>query len=74
MVALPLFAWYEAYFSRFALLPGPRSPEVRAMIDATLEDVDAADDHPRLPDVRHLLAYRFSSPSRIIRRRKNASS
>nr|WTB32641.1 hypothetical protein OG781_27025 [Streptomyces sp. NBC_00830] len=44
------------------------------MIDATLEDVDAADDHPRLPDVRHLLAYRFSSPSRIIRRRKNASS
>ncbi|WP_351235979.1 hypothetical protein [Streptomyces sp. NPDC002133] len=57
MAALPLFAWYEAYMSRSAVLPGPRSPEVRAMIDAALEDVDAAGDHPRLPDVRHLLAY-----------------
>ncbi|MFF0290185.1 hypothetical protein [Streptomyces sp. NPDC005262] len=57
MAALPLFAWYEAYFSRSDLLPGPRSPEVRVMIDATLEDVNAADDHPRLSDVRHLLAY-----------------
>ncbi|MFD4574843.1 hypothetical protein ACFWNK_22390 [Streptomyces sp. NPDC058417] len=54
---LPLIAWYENH----GVEAGPTgygSPQVRAMVEAALADVAAAGpDHPRLPEVRHLLAY-----------------
>ncbi|MEU2154155.1 hypothetical protein ABZ532_03855 [Streptomyces sp. NPDC019396] len=57
MAALPLFAWYETILAQRTEVLGYRSSEVRAMVDAALGDVDAADGHPRLPEVRHLLAH-----------------
>jgi hypothetical protein len=57
LTALPLIAWYEHHDG--SLVTGSyTTPQVRALVDATLADAAAADDHhPRLPEVRHLLAH-----------------
>ncbi|MDL5203492.1 hypothetical protein [Streptomyces sp. ALI-76-A] len=56
MTAFPLIAHFEHDDSDAA--DGDRTPEMRALVDAALTDVAAADPaHPRLPEVRHLLAY-----------------
>ncbi|WP_299540322.1 hypothetical protein [uncultured Streptomyces sp.] len=56
LTALPLIAWYEHEDGE---VPDAayRSTEVRRMVDAALADVAEAGDHPRLPEVRHLLAH-----------------
>ncbi|MFD3514129.1 hypothetical protein [Streptomyces sp. NPDC058657] len=54
---LPLLAWYEAEGYELGE-PGFRSARIRALTDAALADVALADaHHPRLPEVRHVLAY-----------------
>ncbi|WP_234381859.1 hypothetical protein [Streptomyces dysideae] len=56
MTAFPLIAHFEHDESDSA--DADRTPEVRALVDAALADAAAADpSHPRLPEVRHLLAY-----------------
>ncbi|WP_053753600.1 hypothetical protein [Streptomyces sp. MMG1533] len=56
MTAFPLIAHFEHDDSDSA--DGDRTPEMRALVDAALADVAAADPaHPRLAEVRHLLAY-----------------
>lgn len=56
MTAFPLIAHFEHDESDSA--DGDRTPEMRALVDAALADVAAADpSHPRLAEVRHLLAY-----------------
>lgn len=56
MTAFPLIAHFEHDESDSA--EGDRTPEMRALVDAALRDVAAADPaHPRLAEVRHLLAY-----------------
>lgn len=53
MTAFPLIAHYESQYAK-----GVDSNEMRAQVDAALADVAAADPaHPRLMEVRHLLAY-----------------
>ncbi|MFF3848250.1 hypothetical protein [Streptomyces sp. NPDC002328] len=57
LAALPLIAWYENHAYEVSDA-GFRTPEVRELVDTVLADVALADpDHPRLPEVRHLLAY-----------------
>lgn len=54
--AFPLIAHFEHDESDSADVD--RTPEMYAAVDAALADAAAADpDHPRLPEVRHLLAY-----------------
>ncbi|MBT2444159.1 hypothetical protein J7E93_29530 [Streptomyces sp. ISL-36] len=56
MSVFPLIAHFEHDDSDSADVD--RTPEMYATVDAVLADVAAADpDHPRLPEVRHLLAY-----------------
>lgn len=56
MSVFPLIAHFEHDESDSADVD--RTPEMYATVDAVLADVGAADpDHPRLPEVRHLLAY-----------------
>ncbi|WP_187645827.1 hypothetical protein [Streptomyces sp. TRM49041] len=56
MKAFPLIAHFEHDESDSADVD--RTPEMYAAVDAALADVAAADpDHPRLAEVRHLLAY-----------------
>jgi hypothetical protein len=56
--ALPLLAWWEHRPKGGTPGEAYRTPEVRAMVDATLADAAAAPPrHPYLADVRHLLAY-----------------
>jgi hypothetical protein len=57
MAALPLIAWYENNHLDDVPASAYRTAPVRALVDAALADVAAAGDHPRLPTVRHLLAY-----------------
>ncbi|MFB6553952.1 hypothetical protein [Streptomyces sp. NPDC056405] len=57
LAVLPLIAWYENHADELDRV-GSCSPEVRVLVDAALADAALADpDHPRLPEVRHLLAY-----------------
>lgn len=57
LAALPVIAWYENYDGETGDA-GFRTPRVIAMVDAALADAQAADpDHPKLPEVRHLLGY-----------------
>lgn len=57
LAVLPLIAWYENYAEEWGDA-GFRAPQVRSLVDTALADVALADpDHPRLPEVRHLLAY-----------------
>ncbi|ANW16955.1 hypothetical protein [Streptomyces clavuligerus] len=59
----PLIAHYEHDESDDADVE--RSPEMRALVDAALADAHAADPgHPRLAEVRHLLAYYLSLQDR----------
>ncbi|MGW0579834.1 hypothetical protein ACWD25_28580, partial [Streptomyces sp. NPDC002920] len=56
MTAFPLIAHFEHDESDSA--DADRTPEMRALVDAALADVAAADPaHPRISEVRHLLAY-----------------
>ncbi|MEX0168671.1 hypothetical protein [Streptomyces sp. LMG1-1-1.1] len=56
MTAFPLIAHFEHDESDSTDVD--RTPEMFAAVDAALADVSAADPaHPRLPEVRHLLAY-----------------
>ncbi|WP_433449857.1 hypothetical protein ACQPXS_15725 [Streptomyces sp. CA-142005] len=57
LTVLPLIAWFESHALELGD-PGFRSPRVRALVDTALADVALADpNHPRLPEVRHLLGY-----------------
>ncbi|MER6910441.1 hypothetical protein ABT354_02010 [Streptomyces sp. NPDC000594] len=59
----PLIAHYEHDESDDAEVE--RSPEMRALVDAALADAHAADPgHPRLAEVRHMLAYFLSLQDR----------
>ncbi|WP_217241319.1 hypothetical protein [Streptomyces sp. AC555_RSS877] len=56
MTVFPLIAHFEHDDSDSA--DADRTPGMRALVDAALADVAAADPaHPRLPEVRHLLAF-----------------
>ncbi|GGU12668.1 hypothetical protein [Streptomyces lateritius] len=63
MATLPLFAWYEMYEAR-GNRHDFRSPEVRAMVDTALADMEAAAGHPALPYVQHLVAYCLTKQGR----------
>ncbi|MEH0564455.1 hypothetical protein QBA37_35390 [Streptomyces silvae] len=57
LAVLPVIAWYENHADELGDA-GFRSPQVRVLVDTALADVALADpDHPRLPEVRHVLAY-----------------
>ncbi|MET7526982.1 hypothetical protein [Streptomyces sp900116325] len=57
LAVLPVIAWYENHADELGDL-GFRSAQVHALVDAALTDAALADPaHPRLPEVRHLLAY-----------------
>ncbi|NBM20571.1 DUF4034 domain-containing protein [Streptomyces sp. GC420] len=56
LTALPLIAWWEHH--KDARPADFRSPAVVTLVDAALADAAAArPDHPRLPELRHLLAF-----------------
>ncbi|XKK60595.1 hypothetical protein HFP71_33190 [Streptomyces sp. ARC32] len=57
LAVLPVMAWYENHADELGRVAFC-SPEVRVLVDVALADAALADpDHPRLPEVRHLLAY-----------------
>ncbi|MDX3854145.1 hypothetical protein [Streptomyces sp. AK02-01A] len=57
LTALPLIAWFE-HHDDDATEEDYRTPGLIALVDAALADTAAAPaDHPRLVEVRHLLAY-----------------
>ncbi|MGW0565346.1 hypothetical protein ACWDZ4_33300 [Streptomyces sp. NPDC003016] len=63
MTAFPLIAHFEHDESDST--DADRTPEMHALVDAALADAAAAGpDHPRLPEVRHLLAYYLSLQDR----------
>ncbi|GAA1006945.1 membrane protein [Streptomyces sp. F-3] len=63
LTALPLIAHYEHDESEDSAVD--RTPEMVARVDAALADAAAADPaHPRLPELRHLLAYYLSLQDR----------
>ncbi|WP_320779618.1 hypothetical protein [Streptomyces sp. CRN 30] len=63
LTVLPLIAHFEHDESDDA--EADRTPEMVARVDAGLADAAAADpDHPRLPELRHLLAYYLSLQDR----------
>ncbi|MFF1421788.1 hypothetical protein [Streptomyces sp. NPDC058280] len=56
--AFPLIAWFEARLNDSVTDAEYRDPGLTALIDAALVDAAAAPaDHPRLVELRHLLAY-----------------
>ena len=58
LTAFPLIAWFEHYHDGDTPQDAFRTTEVTALVDAALSDAAVAPaDHPRLPEVRHLLAY-----------------
>ncbi|MFJ7999850.1 hypothetical protein ACIQ7D_22365 [Streptomyces sp. NPDC096310] len=65
MSAFPLIAWFEAQVREPVRASEYRSPEVTALVDAALIDVAAAPaGHPRLTELRHLLAHFLSEQGR----------
>ncbi|MFD5236779.1 hypothetical protein [Streptomyces tendae] len=57
LAVLPVIAWYESHKDELGPV-GYCPPDLRALVDAALTDAALADpDHPRLPEVRHLLGY-----------------
>ncbi|MFF3249119.1 hypothetical protein ACFYWY_36570 [Streptomyces sp. NPDC002870] len=63
LATLPLFAWYETYLAH-ASRHDVDSPQVRAMVDTALADMEAAAGHPALPDVHHMVAYCLTKQGR----------
>ncbi|MFI6080369.1 hypothetical protein ACIBBB_05205 [Streptomyces sp. NPDC051217] len=58
MSAFPLIAWFEAHFDQTVKASAYRSAELTSLVDTALADAAAAPaDHPRLAELRHLLAY-----------------
>ncbi|MFD3519926.1 hypothetical protein [Streptomyces sp. NPDC058653] len=58
MSAFPLIAWFEAHLDTTVKASAYRSTELTSLVDAALADAAAAPaDHPRLAELRHLLAY-----------------
>ncbi|MGW6785918.1 hypothetical protein [Streptomyces sp. NPDC054987] len=60
LTVLPLVAWYEEFacFAEERLHPEVfRTPHLIALVDAAIEDAEAADGHPELPWMRHVLGY-----------------
>ncbi|MET4922044.1 hypothetical protein P3L51_06705 [Streptomyces sp. PSRA5] len=57
MTAFPLIAWFD-HHDAAATARDYTDPHLTALVDAALADAGTAHpDHPRLPEVRHLLAY-----------------
>lgn len=64
MTAFPLIAWFD-HHDAAATARDYQDPRLTALVDAALADVaEAPDDHPRLPEVRHLLAYFLTRQTR----------
>ncbi|MFD3519595.1 hypothetical protein [Streptomyces sp. NPDC058653] len=64
MTAFPLIAWFD-HHDAAATPRDYTAPRLTALVDAALADAAAApDDHPRLPEMRHLLAYFLTRQSR----------
>ncbi|MCC2278149.1 hypothetical protein LKL35_22400 [Streptomyces sp. ET3-23] len=64
LTMFPLLNWYETHDDK-APAEAYGWPEVTALVDAALADVAAArPDHPRLAEVRHLLAYFLTKAGR----------
>ncbi|WP_330173914.1 hypothetical protein OG875_10240 [Streptomyces sp. NBC_01498] len=64
MSAFPLIAWFD-HHDASATTRDYTDPALTALVDAALVDTAAASpDHPRLPEVRHLLAYFLTRQSR----------
>ncbi|WP_329455962.1 hypothetical protein [Streptomyces sp. NBC_01497] len=58
MSAFPLIAWFEEHLESTRDREEYRTAELTGRIDRALMDAAAAPaDHPRLPELRHLLAY-----------------
>ncbi|WP_037841897.1 hypothetical protein [Streptomyces sp. NRRL F-5126] len=58
MTAFPLIAWFEEHLESTRDPEEYRTAELTGRIDRALMDAAAAPaDHPRLPELRHLLAY-----------------
>ncbi|MCA1221558.1 hypothetical protein LCE31_24855, partial [Streptomyces sp. 8L] len=58
MSAFPLIAWFEEHLESTRDPEEYRTAELTGRIDRALMDAAAAPgDHPRLPELRHLLAY-----------------
>ncbi|MET4925368.1 hypothetical protein P3L51_23935 [Streptomyces sp. PSRA5] len=65
MSAFPLIAWFEAHLDHTVKASAYRSPELTSLVDTALADAAAAPaDHPRLAELRHLLAYFLSRQGR----------
>ncbi|MFF4784571.1 hypothetical protein ACFY3E_25095 [Streptomyces griseorubiginosus] len=63
MTVFPLIAHFE--HDESDTTDADRTPEMRALVDALLADVTAADPaHPRLAEARHMLAYYLSLQDR----------
>ncbi|MEU5421792.1 hypothetical protein ACH4UT_12945 [Streptomyces sp. NPDC020799] len=64
LTVLPLLSWYEHHDDK-APAEAYGWPEVTAMVEAALADVAAAHPaHPRIAEVRHLLAYFLTKAGR----------
>ncbi|WP_405822639.1 hypothetical protein OG705_22545 [Streptomyces sp. NBC_00838] len=64
MTAFPLIAWFD-HHDPAATARDYTDPGLTALVDAALADAEQAPaDHPRLPEVRHLLAYFLTRQSR----------
>ncbi|MDX3851759.1 hypothetical protein [Streptomyces sp. AK02-01A] len=58
MSAFPLIAWFEEHLDETVKKSVYRGAELTALVNAALVDAAAApEDHPRLAELRHLLAY-----------------
>ncbi|MEV0091897.1 hypothetical protein [Streptomyces sp. NPDC050738] len=69
LTALPLMAWHEHHRAD-ATPEDYAAPQIMALVDAALRDADAAakapTPHPRLPNLRHLLAFFLAKQERYV--------
>lgn len=64
MTAFPLIAWFD-HHDATATARDYTDPHLTALVDAALVDAaQAPADHPRLPEMRHLLAYFLTRQTR----------